>query len=41
MVNKGRFDIKERKMYMSKDDELRVEMIWLYYDVLVAEYNER
>ena len=32
--------LKERKFYMSKDEELRVEIIQLYYDVLVAEYGE-
>jgi len=26
---------------MLKDEELRVEIIWLYYDVLTAEHNGR
>jgi len=29
------------KMYMSKDKELRIEIIWLYYNVLVAGYKGR
>ena len=28
--------IKEGKIYILKDRELRVEIIWLHYDVLVA-----
>ena len=27
---------KEGKMYVPKDEELRVEIIWLHYNVLVA-----
>ena len=33
--------VKERKMYVSKDEELRVEIIQLHYDVLVAGYCRR
>ena len=28
--------LKERKVYVPKDEELRVEIIRLHYDVLVA-----
>ena len=33
--------LKEEKIYMLKDEELRVEIIWLYHNVLIAEYKER
>jgi len=33
--------LKERKVYVLKDEELRAEVIWLYYDVLVAGHRER
>ena len=29
--------LKEEKIYVSKNEKLRTEVIWLYYDVLVAE----
>jgi len=32
--------LKERKMYILKDEALRVEIIQLYYGVPVAEYKE-
>ena len=38
---KGDLVLKKGKVYISKDEELRVEIIWLYYDVLVAEHRER
>ena len=28
--------LKKGKIYMPKDEELRIEMIWLHYDVLEA-----
>jgi len=31
--------LKEGKVYVPKDETLRVEIIWLHYDVLVAEYR--
>jgi len=31
--------LKEGKVYVPKDEELRVEIIWLYHDMLVAEYE--
>ena len=31
--------LKEEKVYISKDKELRVEVIWLYYDVPAAKHG--
>jgi len=31
----------EEKVYILKDKELRVEIIWLYHDMLVVEHEER
>jgi len=31
--------LKEGKVYISKDEKLRLEVIQLYYDVLVARYR--
>ena len=31
--------MKKGKMYIPKDEELRVEIIWLHHDVLVAGYG--
>jgi len=33
--------LKEEKVYVLKDKELRVEIIWLYYNMLATEYEER
>ena len=33
--------LKERKVYVLKDKELRAKIIWLYYDVLVAGHEGR
>jgi len=33
--------LKEEKVYVFKDKELRVEIIWLYHNVPVAGYRER
>ena len=33
--------LKEGKVYMLKDEKLRVEIIWLYYDTLVAGYGRK
>jgi len=35
----GDLVLKEGKLYMLKDEELRVEIIWLYHDILVAEHR--
>jgi len=32
--------LKEEKVYMSKDKELRVEMIQLHHNISVAEHRE-
>jgi len=31
--------LKEEKVYISKDKNLKVEIIWLHHDVLVAEHE--
>jgi len=33
--------LKEGKIYIPRDEELRLEIIWLYYDILIAEYGEQ
>ena len=33
--------LKEKKVYILKNEELRAEIIWLYYNILVAEYKKR
>jgi len=35
----GELVLKEGKVYVSKDEKLRVEMIWLHYDTPVAKYG--
>ena len=37
----GNLVLKKRKVYMPKNEELRVEIIQLYHDVLVVEYRGR
>jgi len=32
--------LKERKVYVLRDKRLRLEIIWLYHDILIAEYRE-
>ena len=32
--------LKEGKVYVSKDEELRAEIIWWYHDILAAGYGE-
>ena len=31
--------MKEGRVYVLKDEKLRVEIIWLYYDMLIAGYR--
>jgi len=31
--------LKERKMYMLRDESLRLEIIWLYYNILIVGYG--
>ena len=33
--------LKEGKVYILKNGELRAEIIWLYHDVLTAKYKDR
>jgi len=33
--------LKERKVYVPKNKELRVEIIWLYYNMPVAKHRGR
>jgi len=37
----GDLVLKERKVYVPKDEELRVEVIWLHYDILAAGHGGR
>ena len=37
----GNLVLKEEKVYILKNEELRVEIIQLYYNILIAEYKER
>ena len=37
----GELVLKEGKVYVPKDEELRAEVIWLYHDVLASEHGER
>ena len=37
----GKLVLKEGKMYMPKDEELRTEIIWLHHDVPIAEYGRK
>ena len=36
---KGELVLKEGKVYVPKDKELRTEIIWLYHNVLIARYG--
>ncbi len=33
--------LKKGKMYIPKDEELRVEIIWLHHDIPTAEHGGR
>ena len=37
----GKLVLKEGKVYMPKDEELRTEIIWLHHDVPIAEYGRK
>jgi len=37
----GDLVLKEGKVYVPKDEELRVEIIWLHHDILAAGHGER
>jgi len=32
--------LKERKMYVPRDKELKLEIIWLHYDMPIVEHRE-
>jgi len=38
VANRERFGIK---VYVLKNEKLRVEIIWLHHDILVARYRRR
>ncbi len=33
--------LREKKIYVSKDESLRLEIIWLHYDTLIVGYREQ
>jgi len=33
--------LKKGKMYIAKDERLRLEIIWLHHDTLIAEHREQ
>jgi len=37
----GDLVLKKEKVYVLKNEELRIEIIWLYHNVLVVEYRRR
>jgi len=37
----GDLVLKEGKVYILKDEKLRVEIIWLHHDILVARHRRR
>ena len=41
MANRERLSTKKDKIYVLKDEELKVEIIQLYYDILVSEHEGR
>ena len=41
MTSKRRFGIEKEKVYMLKNKELRVEIIWLHHDILVIGHRDR
>ena len=38
---KGDLILKKERFYVLKDEELRIEIIWLHHDVPVVGYEER
>ena len=41
MVDRRRLGVKRKKVYVPKNEELRVEIIQLYHDISVAEHGEK
>jgi len=33
--------LRNKKIYVSRDEKLKVEVIWLYHDMLVREHREQ
>ena len=33
--------LKEGKVYVPKDEELKTEVVWLYHDIPAVEHRER
>jgi len=33
--------LKKEKIYVPKNKKLRIEIIWLYHDMLIAGYGEK
>ena len=33
--------LRKRKTYVLRDEKLRTKVIWLYYDILVEEYEKQ
>ena len=33
--------LKEEKIYILKNKRLRIEVVWLYHNILVAKYKDR
>jgi len=40
-VIQGELVLKEEKVYVLKNEELKTEIIWLHHNVLMAEYEEK
>jgi len=39
--NRERVSVERKKVYVLKDEKLRLEVIQSHYNILVAEYGER
>ncbi len=37
---KDKLVLKKGKIYVSKNESLRLEIIWLHYDILITEYGD-
>jgi len=41
MAGGRRFGVEEEKVYIPKDEKLRVEIIWLHHNILATEHGRR
>ena len=41
MADKKKTSVEGRKVYMPKNEELRIKIIWLYHNVLVVKHERR